>query len=184
MRQAVKVTDVYTYDELSDAAKDRVRMTLGTDFWDADTVSENLKEALDAILGEGHSLKITEWGDSASRTHMRFEGRFYPSKAPAETDWKDAPVVPEVLRDFCRDHEGVMKYDRHGVMQGLSALDADDPGDRAEAERLADEFTDSLRHFLQGLVDAEVEYLYSDEYAQEASEANGFEYTIDGQRYW
>jgi hypothetical protein len=169
MRTETVQRSIYTYDELSDSAKDSVRYWVSTFDFDPADYEYQMEQILDEILGSGHSVKVVQWGESSSRTFLEFAGSFHGPSVPETCTIEGAPDPSGV-----RELEGTFTVDRWGW-----SYTSDEDGDVTPGAAYLP-FIDGIRTVLQSYIDAESEYQSSDEYAAEMCDANGYEFLSDG----
>lgn len=200
MARKVEV-EVYTFDELSDSAKDRARdwwrNGLHHDEW-WENVYDMAKEA-GAILGIDidriYFSGFWSQGDGAS-----FEGTYSYRKG-----WRKS-LRSEFCGDMLAKLEAIgnelqaaqkrvfytasasVSLQGRGVHSGCMwvAVDMDEDIGQEVFTEVADDITDALRGFADLIyrwLEDEYEYLTSDEAVDENIIANGYEFTADGEHY-
>lgn len=200
MRKVIKETEVFTFDELSDDAKDTARewFRQGIQF-DADDTIEF------AILDAAKLLGITIDRPRGSHTGYAVDWDTNPIGAAFVGSWRASDVKPGALvKEFpqdatlaviARDLEAVAAEfpdayancdTGRGCFQRVEAYAeaADDPDDCSDdVEQLITDALTSFAHWMATTIAAEYEYQYSDECVNESIEANGYEFTADGEVY-
>lgn len=203
-----KTITLYTYDELSDKAKDRARQ-----WWmecrgpeDFDSVVEDFKQICGIIGIEPKTHEVRLYGGGTRQDpniwwsvgycqsdFAAFEGRYtYEAgcvakiKAYAPQDECLHAIVKQ-LADIQKAHfyqlaADVTYSDYYGVQLEVSKLKDDWAGVGTEAYQELKETFKRLNRWLYGLFREEDEYLSSDEYVTDAMEANGYTFREDGTR--
>ena len=201
-----KAIPVYTYDELSDEAKEQVRSwwSQGIDFddvvEDAATIAKlfglDIYSTRKTLMGGGHRYDPTVYfsgfwsqGDGAC-----YEGDYRYQKGGLKAVKQYAPLDKELhrivagLQDVQRRHFYRLTastkqrghYQHSGCMQ-VEVQDSEDPyRNIGDAE---DEVTQLLRDFADWIyarLEEEYEYQSSDECVKETCHANGYEFYEDG----
>lgn len=192
--------DVFQFSELSETAKDRARAWFreGIQF-DGDDTIENCIVPAAALLG------ITIDRPRGQRTGYAVDWDTNPIGAAFAGSWRASDVKPgaiqkewpkeSTLHVIARDLEAVARdfpdaYANldtgRGCFQRVEAYaeageDSDDCGDDV-AQLVVDSLT-SFAHWMATTIAAEYEYQYSDECVNESIEANGYEFTADGEVY-
>lgn len=171
MRVKVTETNVYTWGELSDAAKDHAREQHSRFLWDDGVAAESMQLIFDGVM------EAAGWSDLSNLTYDLYQQGGYP-------EWAGT------LRGF--EHGG-LKWTvttQNGHRYGRSVdvepeWETDDDPDRTDAETEA--ALDAARDMVSALSSelfykfrAEDEYMTADEQMAETSEANGYEYTEAG----
>lgn len=200
MRKVIKETEVFTFDELSDDAKDTARE------WFRQGIQFDANDTIECtILDAAKLLGITIDRPRGSRTGYAVDWDTNPIGAAFVGSWRASDVKPGALvKEFpqdatlaviARDLEAVAaKFPDayanleagRGCLQRVEAYAeaADDPDDCADAAEQA--IVDALQSFARWMataIAAEYEYQYSDECVNESIEANGYEFTADGEVY-
>ena len=167
---------VYSYDELSDRAKETAREEWNRFLWDCGSMQESMELIFDHIMEEAG------WTNLGDLSYSLYSQGGYP-------EWSGT------LAGFTHDGRTytVVTDNRRGNMDVSILDDEDDPdGDygspnlaaytaRVEtAEEAARELVSDLSHKLFWAFRAEDEYQSSDESVRESAEANGYEYDEDG----
>lgn len=192
--------EVFTFAELSDDAKERARewFRQGIEF-----DSTNVIEC--TILDAAKILGITIDRPRSRRTGYAVDWDTNPIGAAFVGSWRAADVKPgaiekewpreSVLHVIARDLEAVAAEfpdayadcdTGRGCFQRVEAYaeageDSDDCGDDV-AQLVVDSLT-SFAHWMATTIAAEYEYQYSDECVDELIEANGYEFTENGEPY-
>lgn len=192
--------EVFTFAELSDDAKERARdwFQQGIEF-DADDIIEYV------ILDAAKLLGITIDRPRGRRTGYAIDWDTNPIDAAFAGSWRASDVRPGALvKEFPQDATlAVIAADLEkvaaefpdayanleagrGCFQRVEAYAeaADDPDDCADAaEQAIVDALQSFAHWMATTIAAEYEYQYSDECVNESIEANGYEFTADGEVY-
>lgn len=166
-----KEIEIYQFSELSARAKERARDWYRQDALDYEWWESTYEDA------ERIGLKIT--GFDVSRGPDA-EGKFTDSAIDvAQAILKDHGHETETYkdaRDFLKEWEAAEK-------KYLAAdEDNDDFSDTEEAEELEQEFLKTILHDYAQILQAEAEYITSDEQVDESIEANEYEFHEDGSR--
>jgi hypothetical protein len=201
-----KEITLYTYEELSDSAKEAAKAWLSScrETWDFDSVLEDFQRVA-AILGIALRTHPIRTMGGATRyepniywslgycqsDYASFEGQWTFSKGMAKAIREYAPKDGELhaianlvtaifAKGFYRDSFTVRYQDRYGFTVEPSELRWSDAAtDRAEELR---EPCKRLAQWLYDQLRAEDEYMSSDEYVEEAMSANGYTFDEDGNR--
>lgn len=203
-------TPVYTFDELSDDAKERARDWYRegieseelTDYDDWETIAEILgvefkRHDVQLMGGGTRSDPCIYWsGFSSQGDGASFEGRYsYAVTAPdkiRDHAPEDATLhhIADALETVQEQHGYRLaaritqsgNYSHSGTMR-VDVYDSDDESrDIGDAEAA---ITRELRRFADWIyqqLDAQNDYLTSDEQVDESILANGYEFTADGSR--
>lgn len=189
--------EVFTFDELSESAKDRARewFRQGIEFDTIDIIECTILDAA-KILG----ITIDR-----RRTGYAIDWDTNPVGAAFVGSWRASDVKPGVIQKewpkestlhvIARDLEAVAAEfpdayadcdTGRGCSQRVEAYaeageDSDDCGDDV-AQLVVDSLT-SFAHWMATTIAAEYEYQYSDECVNESIKANGYEFTADGEVY-
>lgn len=200
MRKVIKETEVFTFDELSDDAKDTARE------WFRQGIQFDANDTIECtILDAAKMLGITIDRPRGSRTGYAVDWDTNPIGAAFVGSWRASDVKPGALvKEFpqdatlaviARDLEAVAAEfpdayanldTGRGCFQRVEAYaeageDSDDCGD--DVEQLITDALTSFAHWMATTIAAEYEYQYSDECVNESIEANGYEFTADGEVY-
>lgn len=173
MRTETVTTNIYTYDELSDDAKQRAREwycegALDHEWWDCTYEdAENIGckiESFDCDRGE-IDLRATEYDETVATCILRDHG------------------------DSCDTYQTAVRYKKALEKLRDAALAAPTEGhddayylDEYEDEA-GGEFIKELGQDYLVMLRKECEYLTSEEAVEESILANGYEFTEDGERY-
>lgn len=201
MRKVIKETEVFTFAELSDEAKECARewFRQGIEFDAGDTIECTIMEA-------AKSLGITIDRPRGRRTGYAIDYDTNPIGAAFVGSWHASDVRPGALvKEFpqdatlaviARDLEAVAAEfpdayancdTGRGCFQRVEAFCDDDSDDSVtDADNAAEVVAESLRafaHWIGCTIAAEWEYQFSDECVDESIEANGYEFTADGEVY-
>lgn len=190
-------TVVYSFDELNDKAKEKAREWYREggydyDWWlntydDAKTCAAILGIEIDNIYFSGFSSQ----GDGAC-----FEGRYTYRKGAANDIREHAPTelclhqIADVLQEIQRVHfyklEARVKQSGHYSHEHCTEIEVfDADGDYAGATAHV-QIADQLRKFMKWIyrqLEAEYDYLNTDEYVDETIKANEYTFTESGRRF-
>ena len=194
--------EVFTFAELSDNAKEHARewYRQGIEFeFDANDTIEC------TILYAARMLGITIDRPRGARTGYAIDWDTNPVGAAFVGSWRASDVKPGAiekefpeaftLHAIARDLEAVAAEfpdayancdTGRGCFQRVEAYAeaADDPDDCSDdVEQLITDALTSFAHWMATTIAAEYEYQYSDECVNESIEANGYEFTADGEVY-
>jgi len=193
----------YTYDQLSDKAKQKVRYWIadednfpGNDYWD--------EEFSYILTNDYKQYNITmqeidiEW-DNYDRCSVDLKGghKYWPAfkniwVSCAKQVLKDLPTFqdkPELLEDWATEAASDQYYDGNGTFETYSGLNDIDGYDGYQlsykiSDLCAESFETEVEPVLKEIankfeeaVEKYKDYIYSDEYARETCEAN--EYLFD-----
>jgi hypothetical protein len=181
----------YKYDELSESAKERVRMDNGVN--DAEFITEDLKYQFEEVLKEKYPYFASPefiWslsncqGDglsfSADFDLGIYLAVFYPTLANWKRDcileWLDIRIKQNTGY-YCYASKNCVSYDSYIPTRKT----------HKQFEKLISDIIDSIEDLyidicseLEKIGYAEYEYLYSEQYAIEMAEANEWEYDENG----
>jgi hypothetical protein len=167
-RTVTTETTVYTYPELSDAAKETARQEWNQSLWQYGSMIESMQMIFEDMLTEAG------WTDLADLTYSLYSQGGYPA-------WSgDLPTFVLGNRTYyvtVRDHH------YYGPTVDVDEGDNGEPLTQEEHAAVVDAVKDhisDLSHKLYAAFVAEDEYQSSDEVMAETAEANGYEYTEDG----
>lgn len=200
MRKVIKETEVFTFAELSDDAKECARE------WYREGIQFDANDTIECtILDAAKLLGITIDRPRGSRTGYAVDWDTNPIDAAFVGNWRASDVRPGALvKEFpqdatlaviARDLEAVAAEfpdayancdTGRGCFQRVEAYAeaADDPDDCSDdVEQLITDALTSFAHWMATTIAAEYEYQYSDECVNESIEANGYEFTADGEVY-
>lgn len=161
MRIQVTETPVYTYDELSDRAKERAREQWSESLWDSGSMQEDCEQIWEDFLTD------LGWSELSDLTFALYSQGGYP-------EWSGRVWF---------DHNGASfrASVKRGRVEWVEAEDEDNSGSESDAE---DELTNLIVAWSSELFykfrDAD-EWAASDENVRLAAEANSYEYTEDGE---
>lgn len=194
----IRQTEVYTFDELSDDAKEKARgwwREGGTDsdwweyiFDDAKTIATLFGLDIERVFFSGFSSQ----GDGAC-----FEGGYQYKKgalaavkayAPLDTELhRIVKALQEVQRKAFYRLGASTKHRGHYYHSGCMAIDVCHIDDSwRDIGALEDDIAECLRDFADWIyrqLEREYEYQNSDEQVDEAIRANGYTFTEDGKRF-
>jgi len=201
MRKVIKETEVFTFAELSDNAKERAREWFRQDIeFDADDIIEY------AILDAAKLLGITIDRSRGQRTGYAVYWDTNPIGAAFAGSWHASDVRPGAIQKefpeaftlhaIAADLESVAAEfpdayanldTGRGCFQRVEAYADDSLGygenhDDSAAQTIADALQ-SFAHWMGSTIASEMEYQFSDECVDESIKANGYEFTADGEVY-
>ena len=158
----MKCIEVFTFDELSEQAKEQARNwyregALDYDWWEY--MYEDAKRA---------GLEIQEF-DLDRNKHVK--GRLLVSAEES---------IKAILKDHGKDCDTYKLAQEY--KQGLKLLKKSDPDYESEHERITEEYTEALCEEYASLLQHEYEYLLSDESVDENIRGNEYEFTETGER--
>lgn len=158
MRIRVTETPVYTYDELSDRAKETARERWSQFLWECGSMQEDCSEIWEQFLTE------RGWSELSDLEYSLYCQGGYPS-------WTGRVTF---------EHNGVTwnASVRRGRVEWVES-DDEDTDTRPAEDELSNLLSVWSSELLYAFQDAD-EYASSDEAVREASEANEYEYTEDG----
>lgn len=211
-----KCTTVYTYDELDEKAKERVRDWFRTDYPDYDWWNCSYEDfkTVGGLLGitfdsnKKASIPIWFTGFYQQGSGSSFAGTWYAEDVKAGKLKEHAPTDTELHRladtfaELAKENPELSatikaKGDNwitvdveHGETRDeiVNAFEYDSPEWKAETtkdDERADTLADALRDFNRWIyktLEAEYEYLTSDEQVAESIRINEYEFTKDGHR--
>lgn len=152
---------VYQYSELSDAAKEKVREDNNSDAWDMGGIRDNIREAAKDMFAEiGLEMTDLEYALYTQGGEPRF--------SVSGTIGEDFHIETKISRWSCDVEWWVGDYEY-----------ADDAQPQ-EGAIFIRALMDSMSAAIYKMVEAEDEYVSSDEYAEELADANGYEYDENG----
>lgn len=174
MRIETKEIRVYTFDELSEKAQDRVLCKLGgwavdNEWWDAvyddaENVGVKIKS-----FDIGRSNEIDGYFiESAEESAHRIEAEHGPECDTYKTSMGYLKARDAVIDTWPRNEDGELE-DEWSLDEKLDALD--------------DEFRHDILEDYLVMLRKEYEYLTSRESIMETIDANGYEFTEDGNIY-
>lgn len=190
--------NAYTYDQLDEAAQDRVRIWINEDdnWWCEDIIDWRKEEAnkrgayIDAIyFCASHSqgdyaamhgqVDVIEWlcaSDDASEVEL---GQRLQSYRDRDLIWDDMATLRDSRgwQDITCRLQGI-DTDYITEEDGVSPEQFD--RDLEQAEHLFDQSIRDFNHKTLQMLYDELDYLYSDEYVREMCEANGYLFNEHG----
>lgn len=190
--------EVFSFDELSESAKDRARewYRQGIEFDTIDIIECTILDAaklLGITIDRRRTGYAIDW--NTNPVGAAFVGSWRASDVKLGAIQKEWPKE-SVLHVIARDLEAVAAEfpdayadcdTGRGCFQRVEAYANDDSDDPAtDADRAAQSIVDALQsfaHWMATTIAAEYEYQYSDECVNESIEANGYEFTADGEVY-
>jgi hypothetical protein len=157
-----KIIKLYTFEELSDKAKERARDwyregALDHEWWDA--TYEDAERA---------GLKIEEF-DLDRNKHVKGSLIVDPIKS-----------IEAILKDHgkdCATYKMAKEFQK-----GYYLLDKNDPDYEEDLEKFTEEYTEALCEEYAQLLQDECDYLLSDESVDNMIIANGYEFDENGKR--
>lgn len=182
MRIQVTETPVYTWDELSPAAKDKARENWSRFLWEDGTANENMQMIFDDLMeSEGWS----HYGDLTYSLYMQGGEPMWTGELPRfEHDGRvySVSVMKRGLggSSYAWDVRLFDEEDETDAVYGTPEWDAE----VARIEAVEEAVKDYCRELSARLLDAfvkEDEYMVADEQMADNAEANGYEYTADGE---
>jgi hypothetical protein len=160
-------TKVYTFDELSDSAKEKARDWYRALSLDNEYAWENVEEDAKAI-----GLKITSLD-----VRRNNEGNFsIGALDTCELIEKNHGEKTETYQTMLRYRDNLKKEFAATEMENATLKDED------AYENSSHEFLHDLLEDYRIMLNKEIEYQYSNEYVDENIRANEYEFTIDGKR--
>lgn len=164
MRIRTTETTLYTYDELSDDAKERVREWWNRVQWDDGSAAESMQ-----MIWSGQ-LEEDGWVNLSNLTFDLYSQGGYPAWTGTREGW---------------EHDGhrwtVSTVNRRYMDVDVEPEDDDVTPDQEKAARdSANDYVQGISHDLFWKFRAEDDYMGSDEQVREACEANEYEFTEDG----
>lgn len=200
MRKVIKETEVFTFAELSDEAKERARQWFrqGIEFDAGDTIECTILEAakllgitIDRPRGQRTGYAV-DW--DTNPIGAAFAGSWCASDVrpgAIEKEWPKESTLHAIAADLeCVAAEFPDAYadcdTGRGCFQRVEACCDDEYSGDADTDNACALIVDALQsfaHWIGRTIAAEMEYQFSDECADESIEANGYEFTIDGEAY-
>ncbi len=202
MRTITKEITLYTFGELSDAAKETARD------WYRQDIEFDAECVLDSCNDAARLLGITIDRPRGRRTGYAVDWDTNPIGAAFVGSWSARECYPEKLRaEFPQDETLHAIADQLGKVAAAfedayascgagpyyaQTVDAelgeycDDSDAAADTDSYVDNIVDALQsfaHWIGRSVAAEMDYQYSDEYVDESIAANEYEFTADGEVY-
>lgn len=181
MRVETITRNVYTFDELSDRAKDRARAWYLEAIYDPSAITDTLTDALRDITGD-QSAKVTGW--SLGRyTFVTFTASWYVANMPERDGTWLGSLAPfphdlglthvDVRASWMRDRNIIT-----GVVDVPGVTPDDD--DLATVQDALEEWLASLEAWLLACAVSEDEYRTSDDYILEMCDCNDWEFLENG----
>lgn len=189
--------EVFSFDELSDDAKERARewFRQGIEFDTIDIIECTILDAaklLGITIDRRRTGYAIDWDTNPVGAAFVGSWRASDVKPGAiEKEWPQKSTLHVIARDLeavARDFpDAYANLDTgRGCFQRVEAYAevGDDPDDCSDdvAQLVVDSLT-SFAHWMATTIAAEYEYQYSDECVNESIEANGYEFTADGEVY-
>lgn len=183
--------DLYTFDELTDKAKERARDWYKTDYPDSgwwEFAYDNAREAFAFFGVDASDIAFSGFwsqGDGAS-----FTGEFRAGLISPAADLAAEFPTDETLRGLHarlttishpEDSRVKITRSRQYIHSYTMNLDDADEYSRDDERELLSIFR-GLADWLYSLLESEYDYLVSDECVDESILSNGYHFTIDGKR--
>lgn len=195
MKTINKTIEVYSFDELSDAAKDNVRYWLNDgDNFGAECVIDDAK-CMAALMGIEIS-NIYYSGFSSQGDGACFEGSYSYKQGAAKAIKSEAPQdavlhrIAEGLQAIQRKHfyklHASIKHSGHYYHEyctQISVYKNNDYSDDDAPANVAETVSDLLRDFMRWIykqLEADYEYQLSDETVSENCAANEYQFDVNG----
>ena len=160
---------VYTWDELSDSAKDTARQEWNRFLWDDGSMQESMAEIWESTLTDAG------WTDLADLSYAIAMQGGYPEWSGTLAGFEHGGKTWTVIANNRRGNMSIHVEDPDDDYTGEQDLPA-----CLAAEEAARDLVSELSHKLYWAFIAEDEYQTSDEVMAETAEANGYEYDEDG----
>lgn len=183
-------TEVFQFDELSDAGKEKARQwwrdaSTGDNYYSEPTIEE-VKGAIGKALG--FDVQEVYWsGFSSQGDGACFIGTWRAADVNAKALQQYAPVDKELaqirkaMRAFARAHRNntanITQIDRHYCHPYTVAIEADQ-----DSEQLAEIARDFMR-WIYRQIEQEYEYQYYGEGVDDTIRANEYTFTAEGARF-
>lgn len=166
---------VYTYPELSETAQEKVREWWNRVQWDDGVAAESMTMIFEYEVGERLGWEV----DPKSLTFSLYSQGGYPEWSGTLREWEHGGKKWTVVT------RNPGSYTRSMSVSVEPEWETDDEPDRTDeetraAEDAAQEMVGSISSDLFWKFRAEDEYLSSDEQVRETCEANGYEFTEEG----
>lgn len=176
MREDTVTTKVYSFDELSDGAKEKVieeLSNINVDYEWCDGIYEDAK-----IIG----LEITEFDLG--------RGAFCRGNWTEDAE-ETAQLILKEHGETCETHKNATEFTnavgvQGSIFEGQDDYDADDDGPFDESDQygeICEEFQQTICEDYRIILQKEYEYLISKKAIIETIETNGYEFTADGKLY-
>ena len=175
MRQETTTRTLYTFDELSDEAKEQARDwyqegALDYDWWDCtyeDAATIGLKiEGFDLDRNRHVDGRLTVSGTDSCRLIMKEHGESCDTYKLAVGFLPQFEALDKKLEDMQANEENEDKENEWDIEDDIDELEKD--------------YTYQLREEYASMLQNECEYLLSDESVDETILANGYEFTESG----
>lgn len=191
-------TEIFTFDELSDRAKDKARAWYrdgsAGDTWAIDTLLDNTVTDAARLLGiefvRRGAYPAIDW--NTNPIEAAFNGSWRASKVAADKLRAEFPQ-DQTLHTIADDLERVAasfpdasadcSIGRHCTQRVAFEGFAEDDSPIDEAEESARDALQAFAGWIADAVNAEYEYQNSDEATDETIAANEYEFTADGEVY-
>lgn len=193
MRTITQQIQLYTYDELSDTAKERVKQWVDAFEFGAECVLDDFK-TIAGMMGF-YDITLRYSGFSSQGSGASFTGRYKYAKGASKAIRKYAPQDAE-LHSIADALQALQRAHFYRITAHLSlgsgsnfyahentiAVQVDRGDDYAPESVLEDfkELARDLMRWLYAALEREYDYCNSDEYLSEHCVANGYEFTADG----
>lgn len=193
--------EIFTFDELSDRAKDKARARyrdgIAGDTWAIDTLLDNTVTDAARLLGiefvRRGAYPAIDW--NTNPIEAAFNGSWRASKVAADKLRAEFPQ-DQTLHTIADDLERVAASFPdasadcsigRGCFQRVAAeMNPEDDSDESETDDAGELVVDSLQsfaHWIACAVDREIDYQNSDEVIDETICVNEYEFTADGSIY-
>lgn len=170
-------TTVYTFDELSEEAKDKAR-----DWWRASDI--DLQYEFDYLLEDAETigLKIAKLDDCSGNKGSFIDSAVDCAQAIIANHGEDCETYKTAKRFLLSIDSLNEEYPENADGERVSDIDGEDNYEE-EKEELEKEFLHSLLEDYRIMYDKECDYHSSSEYVDENIIANGYTFTADGKRF-
>lgn len=166
-------TKVYTFDELTDKAKENAR-----DWYRQGALDDEWWSGVSSDA-ENVGLKITEFDlGRASYVEAKFLDSAEETAHKIETEHGETCDTFKTAKAYLKKRDELLDTwpkDENGDFENEFQLDV-------ELDILDNDFLDSLQEDYRIILEKEAEYLTSDECIDDNITANGYEFTADGKR--
>lgn len=200
MRKVIQETEVFTFDELSDDAKENARQWMreanAGDNWAAETMLDCTVTDAARLLGiefvRRGAYPAIDW--DTNPVDAAFSGTWRASKFKPGAIEKEFPADKElhgiaaslaiIARDFPESYADCGAGRRcTQIVDAYMSDDEADEHDVCEAITACEQTLRDFAHWIACAVDREIEYQNSDEVIDETIVANEYEFTADGEVY-
>jgi len=177
MRTETTTRTIYTFDELSDRAKEKAieQYRNASQYWD---------DWYECVYDDAENVGIKITGFDIGRgwdIDLKFVSSAYESASKMMKEHGETCETYKTSKDFITDWDALVFKHSDGVDTSVVADDNEYEFDK-EADGLEAEFVKSIGHDWLILLQKEEEYLTSDEAIIENIEANEWEFTEEGKR--